>query len=61
MTFRQAKREIEALGWRIIATTSFTDGLSYDATNGKKLAKGSKEATTELAMNALYRVVLFKA
>lgn len=60
MTHRQALREIENLGWTVIAQTSFTDGVSYDASNGKHLARGEKHFSPDEAMASTYRVVLSK-
>ena len=60
MTFRQASREIEKLGWWIIAATGFTDGVRYEATNGKFLAKGEKCYTPDEALASTYRAVLRK-
>ena len=60
MTFRQASREIEALGWRIIAQTSFEDGVLYEATDGTRLARGSKCTIPDEAMASTLRAVLGK-
>jgi hypothetical protein len=61
MTHRQALREIHSLGFSIHATTSFEDGISYEARRDRVLARGEKAPTADLAMAACYRAVLGKA
>jgi hypothetical protein len=60
MTHRQALREIHSLDFHIHATTSFEDGISYEARRGRTLVKGEKQATADLAMSSCYRAVLGK-
>lgn len=62
MTYEAALKEIQELGFQVIATTSFegTD-RAYDASNGQKLARGPKAATSDEAMAGLLRVVYSKA
>jgi hypothetical protein len=44
VTFEQIKAEIERLGWKVIAQKKHAHGVSYDATNYKRLAKGEVSA-----------------
>jgi hypothetical protein len=60
MTYRQALREILSLGFVIHATTSYPDGVAYEARKGKVVVRGEKCYTPDDAMANLYRVVLGK-
>lgn len=57
------REDIEALGFKVIATTTFADGVSYDAHYlGEKrfMVRGRKESTPEKAMDVLYTRCVIK-
>jgi len=58
MTLRQATRGLERLGFRVTATTSFPDGVSFDASNGRRLARGEKHPTADDAMASTLRAAV---
>jgi hypothetical protein len=60
MIYRQALREILSLGFRLHASTSFTDGVQYEARNGRVVAHGEKCYNPDEAMASCYRAVLGK-
>ena len=61
MTYRQALREILSLGFRIHATTSFSDGgVQYEARQGTTLVRGAVCYTPDESMASTYRAVLGK-
>ena len=62
MTLRQATREIERVGWRVVATTSVPYQVSFDAkrNDNKKLARGELCGTADEAMASCLRAVLAK-
>ncbi len=49
---------IEQLGWHVIATKKHADGVSFDATNYKRLAKGEVFASEDEAMESCLLAVL---
>ncbi len=50
-------REFEAQGFKLIATTTYSDGVSFEAhqLSPKKLIRGQKCATADLAFENLLR------
>lgn len=54
----ETKSKIESLGWHVIAAKKHAGGVSFDATNYKRLAKGEASANPDEAMESCYRKVL---
>jgi len=57
--FEEYRAQIESHGWTLHATTTYADGVSFEARKkGQTLAKSYKQATPELAMFVLLKNVL---
>ena len=57
MTLRESRLAIEQLGWHVIATKKHADGVEFDATNYRRLAKSGVWASEDDAMRSLLEVV----
>jgi len=60
MTLTEAMDRIEALGWKVIAAKKHAGGVSFDATDYKRLAKGGCFVDPNVAMQSCLQAVLEK-
>jgi hypothetical protein len=61
VTLRQATRALETMGYTTLASTSFPDGVSFDASDGRRWARGGKFPTADEAMaSTLRRAILLR-